>query len=726
MTRRLVVIHALLNRASQATFELAVIALSGAARSGRKSAAVDVLAPGGCQMAVPDSHFSASIDSTAEQNSERFEYTTLSDSAKVIRLIAVDPSNGLSQMPSISVFNTRIMAPFGETSETGQDPGHPIPRYDAISYTWGDPGDEECIMMRYLNAQDNNTPQPLSVRKNCADVLRQLAYFATSRFYWIDAICINQADEQEREQQVLPMSNIFGMAQCVLACVGMHQDDSEFLAQTLDSFDQYLGSHHTSIDVLTTRATENGKVSWITTSNPENSTEATCAQHCLEWVKRLDSRTTKRFFETLDQFGRRSYFWRIWILQELCLADRIRLLCGRSELRLSTLLFWWRDARAMIVNYRNRVDPQPNRTSTMARLFLNRLGAEYLGTALWRNRHYFHEHGGSGLGSAFEVMLYGRQSRRRGGQSLNRCLMAIPDILAMCEYRQCQDPRDCVFGTMALGNLRPSISLCKSGNHVHVGDVIQPNYSIEAFSLALALLPGFHDTPQINRLVMGMLGIEYTHHTVQKGLKERHQGLVYISKLATMPPHRICGDAQQLVHMVEGGIQLLLDSKGSYVSRIAGNYTYVQLFDARGRCYAVTTVSIEPGDWLVPTHYGRGFVLRRCGTLYSIIGKAYCPPDLRPDELEMTAFMMWYNPKDLLVHLVGGLRGLESDDIDPPSKEMLDHLQVGFCITESSSFAQLPIRKRQWPASEFSYDPSGTCEAIVRDCYEDNDHYWFC
>ena len=54
--------------------------------------------------------------------------------------------------------------------------------------------------------------------------------------------------------------------------------------------------------------------------------------------------------------------------------------------------------------------------------------------------------------------------------------------------------------------------------------------------------------------------------------------------------------------------------------------------------------------------------------------------------------MMWYNPEDLLIHLVGGLRGLESDDIDPPSKEMLDHLQVGFCITESSSFAQLPIR----------------------------------
>ena len=145
------------------------------------------------------------------------------------------------------------------------------------------------------------------------------------------------------------MSNIFGMAQFVLSCVGMHQDDSEFLAQMLDSFDHFLGSHHTSIDVLTTRATENRNVPWITRSILENSTEATCAQHCFEWVKRLDARTTKRLFEALDHFGRRPYFWRIWILQELCLADQIRLLCGRSELRLSTLLTWWRDARAMIV-----------------------------------------------------------------------------------------------------------------------------------------------------------------------------------------------------------------------------------------------------------------------------------------------------------------------------------------------------------------------------------------
>lgn len=380
----------------------------------------------------------------------------------------------------------------------------------------------------------------------------------------------------------------------------------------------------------------------------------------------------------------------------------------------------------MTLNYRDQGNPQLKRTSAMACLLLNGLGAEYLGTALWRDKHYFHEFGGSGLGSTFEDMLYNRQPRRRDGQSLNRRLMAIPDILTMCEFRQCQDPRDCVFGTLALGNWRPSVSLCKSGCHVHAGDIIQPDYSIEAFSLALMLLPGFHDTPQISRLVMGMLGIEYTHHAVQEGLKGRYGRPLDTNNSVTVQLHQINNDAQQLVHMVEGGIQLLLDSTWSYASRIAGSLTYTQIFDAQRRCCAITTVLLSPGDWLIPTHYGRGFVLRRCGTYYSVVGKAYCPPDLRPDELEMTAFMMWYNPEDLLVHLVGGLRGLRSTDIDPPSHEMLDQLQISLCVTENSSFAQLPTRQQKWPASEFGYDPLNICEAIVRDCYEDNNHYWFC
>lgn len=535
-------------------------------------------------------------------HSEWFTYTALADPTKHTRLIAVDQPDSRFQIPSISIFDTIVReAP----------PEHHAPPYDAISYTWGDPGDEEDILVRYRNASDYGKPQRLTVQKNCADVLRQLSHFATSRFYWIDAICINQADVDERAEQVVLMSNIFGQARYVLACVGLHQDDSEFLAHILDDFNSFLDSHEVGIESLTARASQSGKVPWITKNITENSTQAMCAQQCFEWVRMLDAPTTQRFFKALDQFARRPYFWRIWILQELCLADQIRFFCGDSEMKLPTLLFWWRDARAMTLNHRDRGAEQPNATSTMARLLLSRLGVEYLGTALWRDKYYFNDFGGSGLGSSFEDMLYERQTRRRGGQSHNRRLMAIPDILKTCEYRLCQDYRDCVFGTLALGNWRPSVVLSKRGLHCHAGEVIRPNYKMTAFDLALTLLPGFCDMPQLNRLVIGMLGLASFHPPVQEGLRSRKNALSSFNKTADMQPHRINGDNQQMVHMVEGGIQMSHGCPWSIQTGTAESREYTQVLDSKGDCCAIASVQIEPEDWLVPTRYGRGFVLRR-------------------------------------------------------------------------------------------------------------------
>jgi hypothetical protein len=42
----------------------------------------------------------------------------------------------------------------------------------------------------------------MTVRRNCANVLRQLAHFKTTKYYWVDAICINQDDQHEKGFQV--------------------------------------------------------------------------------------------------------------------------------------------------------------------------------------------------------------------------------------------------------------------------------------------------------------------------------------------------------------------------------------------------------------------------------------------------------------------------------------------------------------------------------------------
>ncbi|UPX20256.1 uncharacterized protein EKO05_0010495 [Ascochyta rabiei] len=649
---------------------------------------------------------------TTRHLSERFEYTALANPAQNIRLIEVHQPSGPSLIPVITI---------SETTIRDAPPASHAPPYDAISYTWGDAIAEDCIYIRHCDALDMQKFETLIVRRNCADVLRQLAQFASSRYYWIDAICINQEDEDERAQQVALMGNVFGRAQCVLACVGAHRDDSAFLAHTLDRFDEFMAAGQVSSSVWTMRTNRSGNTPWRSRSDFGTSQEARCVIRYFAWVRQASDLAFERFFRALDRFARRVYFWRIWILQELCLANKIRIFCGDNELRLSSLLFWWRDAKSMAMHQIQYQDADSGYPVHAFHTILEKLGPSYLQEALWKDPHYFQEHGGSGLGTAFEDMLYERQATRSGSQPFNRHLMAIPDVLRMCEYRQCQDPRDCIYGTLALCNWRTGVSLCRGGHHVNNGSIIQPDYKMSAFDLAKSLMPGLHDVPQLNRLVMGMLGLSHLDPEVQKGLELRCRRFPDLMSLETMPYRRISNGTQSCVHIVEGGFQLTPDSPWSLLQEKVGLMAYTKVLGPDDRCCAITSVSVKTGDWLIPTHYGRGFVLRQWGHRYTIIAKAYCPPELMSDELVLTAFMMWYDVDDLLIHLVGGLRGLAADEIDPPSRELIEHLNIGFCATENSSFGQMPSRRRILMAYEYDFDTLGVCETIVRDCYEDND-----
>ena len=63
------------------------------------------------------------------------------------------------------------------------------PRYEALSYTWGDP---DSTLPIYINGN------VLRVRKNLWWALQSLRYQDEKRVLWINAICINQHDTKER------------------------------------------------------------------------------------------------------------------------------------------------------------------------------------------------------------------------------------------------------------------------------------------------------------------------------------------------------------------------------------------------------------------------------------------------------------------------------------------------------------------------------------------------
>jgi hypothetical protein len=96
------------------------------------------------------------------------------------------------------------------------------PPYDAISYTWGDPT---------LTVPVTINDTKLSVRQNCEYVMQQWFTTKTSvtKYIWVDAICIDQSNLKERGHQVTIMGELYKCSSHVLACVGPHADDSEYL-----------------------------------------------------------------------------------------------------------------------------------------------------------------------------------------------------------------------------------------------------------------------------------------------------------------------------------------------------------------------------------------------------------------------------------------------------------------------------------------------------------------
>ena len=103
--------------------------------------------------------------------------------------------------------------------------GDAKPEYYALSYTWGKPGADvpdytaEDRPSIFLNGQS------IKVSPNLYDALLQLYQYFADKPVWIDALCINQHDIDERQCQVSAMDRVYGGSDCVLIWLGAPTPD---------------------------------------------------------------------------------------------------------------------------------------------------------------------------------------------------------------------------------------------------------------------------------------------------------------------------------------------------------------------------------------------------------------------------------------------------------------------------------------------------------------------
>ncbi|KAB5540270.1 heterokaryon incompatibility protein-domain-containing protein [Coniochaeta sp. 2T2.1] len=154
--------------------------------------------------------------------------------------------------------------------------------------------------------------QPFEVFENAGAALRRLRHPKKPSSLWIDAICINQTDLQERSSQVLLMQQIYGQASQVLVWLGELTDGGILGMRELQNRIWSQGWHQFKIDRKYGKPT----LPWTE--------QFTTSKGIMNRSALVDEQSMGEIRELLD----RPWWRRTWIIQEAVLARKIVIMCG--------------------------------------------------------------------------------------------------------------------------------------------------------------------------------------------------------------------------------------------------------------------------------------------------------------------------------------------------------------------------------------------------------------
>jgi len=96
--------------------------------------------------------------------------------------------------------------------------------YEALSYVWGPESNQRPISL---------DGDEFLVRENLHQALFHLRDEFVERVLWVDAICINQHNDNEKSHQVQSMAKIYAKASRVVVWLGAASDDSDLALESL-------------------------------------------------------------------------------------------------------------------------------------------------------------------------------------------------------------------------------------------------------------------------------------------------------------------------------------------------------------------------------------------------------------------------------------------------------------------------------------------------------------
>lgn len=257
--------------------------------------------------------------------------------------------------------------------------------YCALSYCWGDEPQDHRISIN---------GKPFAVTRNLYNALQAERSFreephiwasvqSVPRTLWVDAICINQDDIEEKSVQVQRMNQIYRGATRILVWLGTEHDNSQLVMRVLrwleanltlnrfyrdaSGFDvsreqrdltrytELLLDHH-SIDqaalnalyALFVKLLDDNILTHIIMSDHERSAilENTCNRNHLFAKDHL-------FWPAFFSLANRPWFRRVWTYQEIELARKATVLCGSSTV--DWVIFEWSHKHLLSTAWRDKL-----------------------------------------------------------------------------------------------------------------------------------------------------------------------------------------------------------------------------------------------------------------------------------------------------------------------------------------------------------------------------------
>jgi hypothetical protein len=225
------------------------------------------------------------LDPRTATSDFKYRYLPLKPSRKEIRILVLDPPISLTGIRRTVISGNLVHVSLNDK-----------PKFQAISYTWGEPTPVRHILL------DGNVVQ---IRENLWTALDHIlsdAHRASFRAVWADSICIDQSSIAEKNHQVPLMASIYSSADNVLAWLGP-STPSDLLA----------------IERMTEiAATYPGDAIY----QPENQPDWSA-------IAQTEGPAYRAFHSLL----RKPYWWRVWTQQEMAFALRRRELffcCGET------------------------------------------------------------------------------------------------------------------------------------------------------------------------------------------------------------------------------------------------------------------------------------------------------------------------------------------------------------------------------------------------------------